>query len=182
MLEINFLPFPELNTQRLLLRRVTKMDIEAIYSLRANPEVMKYIPKTCDSLADAEAFFNVLDGALIDNTGISWAITLNEKPEKMIGTLGFWRLVKEHFRAEIGYSLLPEFWRKGIMKEAINAIMEYGFHQMGLHSVEAQIDPENIASERILLSVGFVQEGYFKENFFANGKFDDTAVFSKLKQ
>ena len=182
MLETNFLPFPELVTQRLFLRRVTKMDIEAIYSLRSNSEVMKYIPKTCESLADAEAFFNVLDGALIDNTGISWAITLREQPEKMIGTLGLFRLIKEHFRAEIGYTLLPEFWRKGIMSEAILAILDYGFHEMGLHSVEAQIDPENIASERILLSVGFVQEGYFKENFFANGKFDDTAVFSKLKR
>ena len=181
MLETNFLPFPELLTQRLILRRITKEDIEAIYSLRSHPEVTKYIPKNCETLAEAEAFFNMIDGALIDNTGISWAIALKSDPERMVGTFGFWRLIKEHFRAEIGYSLLPEFWRKGIMSEAISAILEYGFHQMGLHSVEANIDPENIGSERLLLSLGFIKEGYFRENYFKNGEFGDTAIFSKLK-
>ncbi len=181
MLTPNFLPFPELVTERLLLRRVTAMDIEAIYALRTNADVMKYIPKKCESLADAEIFFHLIDDALKDNSGISWAITLRSNPDALIGTLGFWRLIKDHFRAEIGYSLMPQFWRKGIMKEAIQKVMDYGFHQMGLHSVEAQIDPDNIASEKILQSLDFVKEGYFRENFFADGKFSDTAVYSKLK-
>ena len=67
------------------------------------------------------------------------------------------------------------------MKEAINAVVDYGFSILGLHSMEAQLNPENIASSAVLESTGFIKEGQLKENFYFNGKFGDTAIYSKLK-
>ena len=92
-------------------------------------------------------------------------------------------LIKPHFRAEIGYDLAPAFWGQGVMPEAVGAVLTFGFTTMGLHSVEAQIDPENTGSRRVLEKLGFVQEAYFRENFYvaAEARFTDTAVFSLLK-
>ena len=182
MLQPDFDPFPEIKTDRLLLRRLKKEDAEAILNLRSDKNVMKYIGKDpIKTLTEAIQFFNLVNESLITNNGITWAITLKEKPGKLIGTIGHWRLIKEHYRAEVGYMLLPEYWKKGIMKEALIKVIEYGFDEMKLHSIEANINPANSASEGILEATGFSREGYFKEDFFYNGVFYDTAIYSKLK-
>ncbi len=98
----------------------------------------------------------------------------------MIGTIGLWRIIKEHYRAEIGYMLLPEHWKKGFAKEAVLKVVEYGFDEMKLHSIEAHINPKNAASAGLLEITGFVREAYFKEDFFFNGAFEDTAIYSLL--
>jgi ribosomal-protein-alanine N-acetyltransferase len=87
---------------------------------------------------------------------------------------------KEHDRAEVGYMLHPDFRKKGIMQEALTAIIEYGFTQMNLHSIEAVIDPRNKASETILVRNNFVKEAHFKENYFFDGAYLDSAHYSLL--
>lgn len=182
MLEINFNPFPELITERLLLRRVTNNDIDDLFELRSNEDVMKYIEiGRALSKNDAVIHFNKIEEALVTNSGISWAISFRENTGKLIGVIGLWRLIKEHYRAEIGYTLHPDFWKKGIMREAIKAVMLYGFSSMKLHSIEAQINPENTASAKLLETMGFIKEGHFKENYFSEGIFSDTIVYSKLQ-
>jgi ribosomal-protein-alanine N-acetyltransferase len=116
-----------------------------------------------------------------ERSGIRWAICWREGGQ-FLGTCGFWRLLKQHFRAEIGYELGPESWGQGVMTEAVAAALAFGFGPMGLHSVEAQIAPQNTGSRRVLEKLGFVQEGYFRENYYepALGAFTDTAVFSLL--
>ena len=95
---------------------------------------------------------------------------------------GFWRIDKDHFRAEIGYDLAPERWGRGIMPEALRPILGFGFATLGLHSVEANIDPANGGSRRVLEKLGFAQEGYFRENYYLpdEDRFTDTATFSLL--
>ena len=78
-------------------------------------------------------------------------------------------------------STRPSATVDGIMPEAVGAIVRFGFEHMGLHSVEAQIEPNNQGSRRVLEKLGFVQEGYFRQNYFFDGEFTDTAVFSLLK-
>jgi ribosomal-protein-alanine N-acetyltransferase len=181
MLQPNFNPFPELSTERLILRRITTGDTNEIFKLRSDERVMKYIDKErAASIKDAEIFFNLINDSANANSGITWAITLKQSPDKMIGNIGFWRLIKEHYRAEIGYMLHPDFWNKGIMKEALAAAIDFGFNQMKLHSIEAQINTGNTASAHILESVGFIKEAHFKENYFFQGIFSDTIVYSKL--
>ena len=110
-----------------------------------------------------------------------WAIALKTNPSKLIGTICYWNIQKQNFRAEIGYVLHPQFWRMGIMKETINKVIEYGFNTMKLHSIEALIRADNAASAAVLESTGFVKEGYLKEEFYYRGKFMDTIIYSRLQ-
>ena len=181
MLDPDFIPFPELQTSRLLLRRMTKADVPEIFKLRSDEKVMQYIDrKRAESLEDAEQWLQIVDEALDKKTGITWGISMRESPAVLIGSIGYWRLIKEHYRAEVGYMLNALLWRKGIMKEALNKIITFGFDEFKLHSIEAHINAANTASAGILTSSGFVQEAYFKENYFFEGTFRDTIVYSLL--
>ncbi|PWA06239.1 GNAT family N-acetyltransferase [Flavobacterium psychrotolerans] len=182
MLTINFHPFQNLETERLLLRRIDVNDVEEIFSLRSNPETMKYVPRPlAKTIKDALEHIAMIDAKIKSNEGINWAITLKDDP-KFIGIIGHYRINPENYRSEIGYMLLPEFHGKGIITEAIREVVNYGFHKMQLHSIEAIIDPENTASEKVLLKNGFVKEAHILENEFYDGKFLDTVIYSLLKR
>ena len=182
MLTINFTPFPNLETERLLLRRVNKDDINEIFELRSNPETMKYIPrplvKTND---DALEHLAMIDAKIESNEGINWAITFKDNP-KLIGIIGHYRIKPEHFRAEIGYMILPEFNGKGIVTEAVQKVVKFGFEVMKLHSIEAIIDPENYGSAKVLEKSNFIKEAHLKENEFYEGRFLDSVIYSILNK
>lgn len=183
MLEVNFSPFPELTTTRLLLRKLASADAEQLLTLRSEEKVMKYIgKKPMENIDEANAFITLINDNVSNNSGINWAITLKEEPGKLLGVIGLWRIMKEHYRAEIGYMLLPEHWRKGITKEAILKVIDYGFKELKLHSIQGNISAINIASAKTLESTGFVREAFFKEDFFFDGKFEDTAIYSILNR
>ncbi len=180
MLTPNFSPFPSLQTHRLTLRRIDKADAPELFTLRSDKRVMQFIDKPiAESIDDALLLLAKIDDSLLLNDGITWAICLNKDP-KLIGTIGFWRLDKPNFRAEIGYMLMPEMQGRGLMQEAISTVIKFGFENMQLHSIEANVNPLNSLSKKILEKNGFVQEAYFKENYYYNGKFLDSAIFSLL--
>jgi ribosomal-protein-alanine N-acetyltransferase len=181
MLSPHFTPFPELTTDRLLLREITIADAPAVRRLRSNADVMQYINRPLTlTIEDAQKWIGLIVDALAKNDGITWCLCLKEAPEEHVGSIGLWRIEKENYRAEIGYMLDPSLQGKGIMYEAIQKVIDYGFREMKVHSIEARIDPRNTASGALLKKAGFVQEGYFKENYFLRGGFADTAVFSLL--
>ena len=178
MLELNFEPFPVLETRKLKLRKISMDDADNIFLLRTNNEAMKYIHKTkLNSIEDAKELINKMN----EPDRIQWGITL-KSTDTIIGTIGYHRIEKENFRAEIGYMLHPQYWGKGIMSEAISVVINYGFREIKLHSIKAVINPENIASKKLLENFKFIQEAYFKENFFFEEKFYDSAVFSLLNK
>lgn len=182
MLFFNFHPFPVLETRRLLLRSITPQDGAQVYALRSHPETMRYIPRPLlTSEQDAQAHIKMMEDKINQNEGINWAITLKDNPQ-LIGIIGHYRLQPENHRSEIGYMILPEFNGKGIATEAVACILEYGFEQMQLHSIEAVIDPQNYASEKVLLKNGFVKEAHLLENELFEGKFWDTVIYSLLKR
>lgn len=182
MLNINFTPFPILETERLLLRRLVKEDVNEIFALRSDKETMKYIPRPLvKTEEEAIAHFEMIDEKIENNEGINWAITLKKDP-KLIGLIGHYRIKPEHFRAEIGYMLLPEYHGKGVIIEAIKETVKYGFEIMKLHSIEAVIDPENLASEKVLQKSGFVKEAHLKENEYFEGRFLDSVIYSILNK
>ena len=182
MLTINFHPFQNLETERLLLRRLAITDVVEVLELRGNPETMKFIPRPlAKSNEDALVHIAMINEKIDENIGINWAITLKGNP-KLLGIIGHYRIQPENYRAEIGYMLLPEFHSQGIVSEAIKTVVDYGFDVMNLHSIEAVIDPQNFASEKVLQKNGFVKEAHFLENEFAEGKFWDTVIYSLLKK
>ncbi|MGL2966075.1 GNAT family N-acetyltransferase [Flavobacterium sp. XGLA_31] len=182
MLTINFHPFQNLETKRLLLRRIDENDVDEILALRGNSETMKYIPRPlAKTKEDALQHIAMINEKIEDNTGINWGITIKGNL-KIIGIIGHYRIQPENHRAEIGYMSLPETYGKGYITEAIKAVVKYGFEQMNLHSVEAVIDPDNIASEKVLLKNGFVKEAHILENELWDGKFWDTVIYSLLRR
>ena len=181
MLEVNFSPFPEIKTARLILRCLKLSDAAAVLDLRSLDKTMQYIDRAkLTSIEEAEALIQKILQSVEINEGINWCMALIDEPEKLIGTIGFWRMMNQHYRAEVGYMLHPNYWKQGLIREAMLAVLDYGFTKMKLHSVEAHIDPVNTASANVLEKTGFIREGYFKEDFFYNGKFSDTAIYSLL--
>lgn len=183
MLKTDFSLFPVLESDRLRLRRITQADAEAIFFLRSDENAMRYIDKErAADINEAVRLINVIEEAIVKNEAITWALELKDGNGELAGAIGFWRIIKEHFRAEIGYTLHPGQWGKGIMSEALKMVIEFGFRQMQLHSIEAHINPGNTASAVLLEKSGFVREGYFREDYYFRGKFLDTAVYTLLER
>jgi len=181
MLQLNFHPFPERRTEKLLLRRMKGTDAAELFFLRSDPRVMQYIGREpAKSEEEVIEFIETINKNIDANETIMWAIALKEEPHRLIGNITLWQINKDHSRAELGYLLHPDHWRKGIMREAIRAVIEYGFEVMKLHSIEAKVDSGNSGSALLLENVGFSKEGYFKEDFFFRGKYYDTMVYSLL--
>ncbi len=179
---MNFLPFPELTTERLHLRRIIESDIDSMFAIRSNPEVMKYVPRAlAKSNDDALVHIRTIEERIQSGTGINWAITIKGTTE-MIGVIGHYRLEPENFRAEIGYMMLPQFHGKGYITEAVATVVRFGFDVMKLHSIEAVVHPNNVASARVLEKNKFLKEGHLRENVFFEGRFVDSVYYSLLKK
>ena len=181
MLPVNFNPFPIIHTERLLLRQVKQGDVNEIFFLRSDKRVLEYLDRApAATIEDAAVWIEKIIDLEKNNDAVTWAITC--KPDiTLTGTIGFWNITKEHYRSEIGYVLHPHHHKKGIMQEAMTAVLEYGFKTMQLHSIEANVNPKNVASIKLLQRNNFIREAYFKENYFYDEKFLDTAIYSLIK-
>lgn len=181
MLELQLSPFPLISTERLLLRAFDHSDIDSLFALRTNDNAMEYIKKERQTREEVGKMIERVQNDQQNNEAISWIISRHDDP-MAIGTIGLWRVDRPHHRAEIGYMLHPDHWRKGYLTEAISAVMQFGFEVMKLHSIEGQVDPRNLASRGLLEKNGFVQEAYFKENYHFRGQFYDTVLYTKLNR
>lgn len=180
MLDITFGAFPELKTNRLVLRKMLNSDAEALFNFRSDPRVMLYIGRPLmQEVAEAEKFVTDIQAMFDRNDGVHWAISLRNDPA-MIGIISIWKIDKTNHRGEIGYMLGPDQQGAGIMTEAVQAVMQYAFETVHLHSLEANVNPDNAASIKLLERNGFVREAYFRENFYFEGKFEDSAIYSLL--
>jgi ribosomal-protein-alanine N-acetyltransferase len=180
MLTLHLPEFPILHTPRLLLRGVTAADAPALFALRSDPQVLRYLGRPPHrDVAESLALIETAQRNFAEQCAILWGIALQGK-QPMIGTITLWNMDLANHRAEIGYMLLPSHWRQGIADEAVRAVLEYGFGVLDFHSLEANTDPENEASGRLLEKHGFVQEAYFRENFYFEGRFLDSRIYSKI--
>lgn len=178
---IEFGEFPTLETKRLILRRMTMDDAEFYLKHFSDPTIVAL--SAYEAPKDIEAARQELREYCVDiftlNAGIRWGITLKDAPE-LIGTCGFYKWIKHAYHAEIGYDLAPEFRRKGIMKEALTAMIDYLFGTVGLNRIQALMDPGNLASIKLVESLGFREEGVLREFTRFRGKFLNDAVYSVL--
>jgi len=180
MPQFNFNPFPFLFTERLALRQINNEDAAEIFFLRSDKEVLQFLDRDpATSIDDAVRWIKTINEGVTNNEYIAWAMALKKEP-KLIGTVSFWNIKKEHYRTEIGYALQPLFQGKGLMQEAMTVVLNYGFKVMNLHSVEANVNPDNAASIKLLERNNFIREAYHKENYYYNGKFLDSAIYSLL--
>ena len=173
-------PFPNLETKRLWLRQAIQADVEAIFSVFSDPNVTQF--------HDLDTFTHVDEAARVierrtqgfeTGRGIRWGIA--HKPNNhLIGSCGFtWN--EESSAAEVGYELASQFWRQGIMSEALRAILNYGFEVKEVKYVTAEIMLENVASRRLLEKLGFQSQGILKERGFWKGQKHDLEEFRLMK-
>jgi ribosomal-protein-alanine N-acetyltransferase len=173
-----FSEFPTLKTPRLTLRQIGLEDATAIFEMRKNQRVNQFIARPAMTKAeDAEMLVKKVADGFAAKTSIGWAGLLRDD-SSCIGTCGFNSIEHANLRAEIGGEMATEYWGKGIALEAVTAILSFGFANIGLHTVEAKVSPQNRGAIAVLEQLGFRQEALFKERIYFNGQFADMAVYT----
>ncbi len=182
MLSFNFETFPTLETERLQLRAITPDDAQAWFDLHQHPEVMRYLTdfETAVTEAEIQEIIEWTQNVVETKFGIRWAIT--RKPDDlMIGSCGFHDYQPSHRSAEIGYELHYDYWRKGIMSEAVTELLRFCFGDLNLHRVSANVTVGNEASAGLLKSLGFTLEGTWRDKVFWRGAFHSLWQFGLLE-
>lgn len=150
-----FSEFPTLTTHRLLLRKLSLDDAPAIYQLRSDIEVADLTgKKPFTSLDEATSYINKIEGLINHNECIFWAISYKDTTS-LAGAICLWNFDIPNETVEIGYELLPQFQNKGIMAEAINRVIAYGFDMMGVKTIVAFPSGNNPGSVKLLEKAGF---------------------------
>lgn len=173
--------FPQLETERLTLRQLTLDDKEAIFQNFSDHETTKYIMKPMTNVEQAENIIQEFIDGYKQGKAIFWAVVL-KKDDTFVGTCSYECLQWDDFRGEIGYDLSKTYWGQGLMTEALQAIIEYGFECLGLNRIEANTFPENSRSINLLRRLHFQEEGTFRQHSFFKGKFRDEVFFSLLRE
>jgi len=178
-IEIN--EFPVLETERLRLRKITEQDAPNLMEYLSDEEVMKhYGLEPFESIEDALSEIRWYESLLSDQSGIRWGISLKHD-DRIIGSIGFHRYVPQHHRVEIGFEISKDYWGKGIANEALNEVLAYGFENFPIQRIEALIEPENLASQKLVERHGFVREGLLRKYEYTRGKYDDLYMYSLLR-
>jgi [ribosomal protein S5]-alanine N-acetyltransferase len=159
-----FDPYPTLQTERLVLRQLTSADATEIFKLRSDDHVNEYVDRQRpQSIDDALAFIHRINTAIFNNEMIFWAIVPRQQ-QKLVGTIVLWNISPELQRAELGYELLPECEGQGIMKEAFEEVLAYGFEVMKLQSIEAFTRSTNERSLKLLGAYDFIHDTVAETN------------------
>lgn len=172
--------FPYLETKRLLLRQTTQEDVEAVFAVFSDPKVTQFHDlSTLIHLREANQIIERRVRGFESGSGIRWAIA-DRQNNYLIGSCGFTWLQQAN-AAEVGYELSSQYWRQGIMSEALRAILQYGFIEREIQFVIAEIMIENIASRKLLEKLGFQSQGILEKHGFWKAKYHDLERFKMAK-
>lgn len=162
----NVLPVPQLLTERLQLRPITASDSPEIFLLLTDPEVNKYYGRPrARNHEDTLKYIKSIEASVSKGDLFYWGIFFQHQ-SKIAGTVCLWNFRKEENRAEIGYELLPAFQGKGIMKEAMEKVLDFGFEVLQLATIDAWPESDNASSIKVL------ERCFFKRDFEAEKKID----------
>ena len=162
--EKRFSPFPSLSTGRLSLRDIELEDAPQVLRIRSNEAVNQYINrKPPQTISDAEAFITRISNETEMGKIIFWAIARKDDPE-MLGSVCFWNLSDDGKTAELGYELHPDFQGQGLMSEAIQETVDFGFSALDFEQIEAYTHRGNTPSIRLLRKLGFVHDPAKKDD------------------
>jgi ribosomal-protein-alanine N-acetyltransferase len=168
MKPFNFSSFPELKTDRLFLRQLTLEDSDVILKLRSSEEINKFVAtKRMQNLDEAVDFINVCNNLFEEKNRIFWAIQLNGQ---IIGTIVLHHISTQNKYAEIGYKLDLEHLKKGFMSEAMQKVLEFGFQEMNLKTIEAFTHKNNTPSKTLLEKHNFVFQKERRDKGFDNNR------------
>jgi RimJ/RimL family protein N-acetyltransferase len=169
-----------LHTERLLLRPLTQADASVLYELRSDPRVMRYHSTTpWQSIALANALIERDQKAMADGDYIRLGIQ-RLSDGKFLGSCGLFNLDQQCRRAEIGYELSFSAWGFGYMHEALVKLVAFGFSEMNLNRIEADVAPRNARSVLCLERLGFQKEGHLRERWIVGDEVSDSWLYGLL--
>ena len=173
---------PRLETARLVLRALEPRDAEALFAIFADAEAMRYWsgPPWTD-MAEARAMIERERDGVATRTSLRWGIATRDR-DVVIGTPTLFSFHAQCRRAEIGYILNREHWGRGVMNEALGAVIDWAFGTLRLHRIEADIDPRNARSVRALERLGFVREGLLRERWRVGDEVSDSVMMGLLER
>lgn len=173
---------PLLHTERLHLREVRGDDALALYAIHSDPEVMRYWSYPAwTQLAQAQAKVDDIARQRREQDILVWAIA-DADSDLLIGTIAVFAWHVEQARAEIGYSLHRDWQGRGLASEALQPVLAHLFDERGLRRLEADIDPRNLPSCRLVERFGFQREGLLRQRWQLNGELCDSALYGLLRQ
>ncbi len=172
--------FLNLTTERLDLVEIQQSHLKDLYLLFSDKEVTKYynlLPLTDEQ--EGQKLLDWFQNRFKDGLGIRWGIALKGKLN-IIGTIGFNNYTRKH-RANIGYDLQFAYWSKGYMTEALKAVLGFGFNELSINRIEAEVMQGNITSEKLLEKLNFKREGILRQWMLWNERYYDMTMYSLLK-
>lgn len=173
---------PLLRSPRLRLREVRPSDADALFAIHSDPVVMRYWSYPAwTTLAQAEEKIRDIQRQRREESILVWAIAEPDS-DRLIGTCAVFYLNLVQGRCEIGYSLHRDWHGQGLASEALHSMITYLFEQLQLRRIEADVDPRNTSSWRLLEKLGFVREGLLRERWTVNDERCDTALYGLLRK
>lgn len=175
------LSVPALRTARLILRPLSESDVPALFAIHSDPLAMRYWSGTVwkDDERGRAMVARDLDRSVTDHLRLCLELV---ETGRLIGTCTLFQINDQCGRAELGYMLGSFAWGQGYMREALRTFLSHAFTDMNLSRIEADTDPRNEASLRLLASLGFVKEGHFRERWVVDGEVSDSAMFGLLRR
>ena len=174
--------FPELPATRLRLRALDASDADHLYAVFSDPRAMRYwsSPPMTEP-AQAAAYIEQIQRWFAGRGGMQWGIE-HGSDGRVIGTVTLFLFMPEHHRCEVGFILHPDFWGRGLASEAVARALTYAFDELGMQRIEADVDPRNLASQRMLKRLGFQHEGLMRERWRVAGEIQDGLMLGLLRR
>lgn len=171
--------FPTLHTERLDLIEIRQNHLGDIFKLFGDEEVTRFynlLPLKEEQ--EGQKLLEWFRNRNKDGLGIRWGIAPKGE-SNIVGTVGFNNYLKNH-RANLGYDLQREYWNKGYITEALSVVINFGFNNLEINRIEAEVMQSNVASEAVLGKLGFKNEGILRQWMYWNGNHYDMTMFSLL--
>ena len=170
-----------LETDRLLLRRLEMADAQDIFDYGRDPDVARHVLwEAYRSVGECRSYIRGMVRRYRSGEPSSWGIEYKETG-RIVGTIGYMWFQPDHNSAEVGYSLAHGLWNRGLMTEALRAVIAYSFEELRLNRVEAQHELTNPASGAVMKKCGMQYEGTLRQRLYNKGAYVDVALYSILR-
>lgn len=171
---------PTLEGRRVRLRWLTEGDVGALFEIFSDPSVARFwSAPPITKKAEARALLSDVRRGFRERDLFEWGLALR-RTDRIVGTVTLWRFDEENRHAEVGFALARRAWGRGLMKEGLNQAIALSFGPLGLRRLEADVDPRNEASLRLLESLGFRREGLMRERWNTGGELQDGVLLGLL--
>lgn len=173
-------PIPEIRTARVVVRTVAEADLADLLEVNGDDEVTRFLPyATWRGPDDAAAWLARMEALCA--TGSARQLVIERRPDrKVIGTVLLFQFDEPSARVELGYVVGRGSWRQGYAREALQAVCRHAFEEMGIRRIEAEARPDNVASNELLLALGFTHEGRLRQRWTAKDETYDTNIYGCL--